>query len=57
MISRTRHAEREPFVTKDGSMVREPGTPHAVRNTGTAPLAILCRSSPAYAHGDTDLLE
>lgn len=57
MISRPRHAECEPFVTKDGSMVREPGTPHAVRNTGTVPLAILCRSSPAYAHGDTDLLE
>ncbi|HEX6827954.1 MAG TPA: cupin domain-containing protein [Burkholderiales bacterium] len=34
-----------------------PGTPHCVVNTGDGPLCILCCSSPAYAHDDTELLE
>ena len=34
-----------------------PGTPHRVVNTGEGPLRILCCSSPAYAHDDTELLE
>ena len=33
-----------------------PGTPHNVRNTGNAPLRILCCCSPAYRHDDTELL-
>lgn len=34
-----------------------PGTPHAIRNTGTTPLRILCACAPAYAHEDTELLD
>ncbi len=33
-----------------------PGMPHCVENTGDAPLVILCACSPAYSHGDTELL-
>ena len=33
-----------------------PGTPHRVENTGGELLIILCCSSPAYAHEDTELL-
>lgn len=34
-----------------------PGTPHCIMNTGAGPLIILCCCSPAYDHGDTELLE
>lgn len=34
-----------------------PGTPHCIEATGAAPLYILCCCSPAYRHGDTELLE
>ncbi|HSD60042.1 MAG TPA: cupin domain-containing protein [Burkholderiales bacterium] len=34
-----------------------PGTPHRIASTGNGPLSILCCSSPAYAHDDTELLE
>jgi mannose-6-phosphate isomerase-like protein (cupin superfamily) len=34
-----------------------PGTPHCIENTGEASLVILCCCAPAYAHGDTQLLE
>ncbi|QKT03323.1 cupin domain-containing protein [Ectothiorhodospiraceae bacterium 2226] len=34
-----------------------PGTAHALHNTGSEPLRVLCACSPAYAHGDTELLE
>ena len=33
-----------------------PGTEHCIRNTGDAPLHILCSCSPAYSHEDTVLL-
>jgi mannose-6-phosphate isomerase-like protein (cupin superfamily) len=33
-----------------------PGAAHCIRNTGTEVLRILCCSSPAYAHDDTELL-
>lgn len=33
------------------------GTPHCVENTCAEPLHILCCSSPAYSHADTELLE
>jgi mannose-6-phosphate isomerase-like protein (cupin superfamily) len=33
-----------------------PGTEHCIRNTGDAPLYILCSCSPAYSHEDTVLL-
>jgi len=34
-----------------------PGTAHCIENTGGDPLRILCACSPAYSHGDTELLE
>ena len=34
-----------------------PGTPHCIEATGTQPLKILCCCSPAYRHGDTEILE
>ena len=33
-----------------------PGTAHNIRNTGDNELKILCCSSPAYSHEDTELL-
>ncbi len=33
-----------------------PGTSHAVENTGTEPLRILCCCTPPYSHDDTELL-
>ena len=33
-----------------------PGTPHCIKNTGSNNLRILCCCSPAYSHGDTELL-
>jgi mannose-6-phosphate isomerase-like protein (cupin superfamily) len=33
-----------------------PDTPHQITNTGAAPLKLLCCCSPAYSHGDTELL-
>lgn len=53
----------EPFVTKDGSEIRElavgdcavipPGERHTILNTGDGPLRILCCCAPAYTHEDT----
>lgn len=34
-----------------------PGTPHCIEAIGEGPLRILCCCSPAYRHGDTELLE
>lgn len=46
------------FTVRAGDTVCiPPGTPHALRNTGAEPLVLLCCSSPAYSHHDTDLLE
>lgn len=117
----TRHADAPPYVTKDGSVIRElmhpavhgnaaqslaeatlppggrttphthgrseeiyhvsagagvvllgdealpvspgdtvcipPGTPHAMENTGSTDLVVLCCCSPPYAHADTTLME
>ena len=47
----------DSFAIRPGDTVAiPPGTPHCVRNTGTATLVILCCCSPAYDHGDTELL-
>ncbi|MFN2348557.1 MAG: cupin domain-containing protein [Thioalkalivibrio sp.] len=47
----------ESFVVSTGDTVCiAPGTPHNIRNTGDSPLHILCACSPAYSHGDTELL-
>lgn len=34
-----------------------PDTPHCIAATGTAVLRILCCCSPAYAHGDTEIID
>lgn len=33
-----------------------PGTPHCVEATGAEALRILCCCSPAYSHGDTEII-
>jgi mannose-6-phosphate isomerase-like protein (cupin superfamily) len=33
-----------------------PDTPHQITNTGAGPLKLMCCCSPAYSHGDTELL-
>jgi mannose-6-phosphate isomerase-like protein (cupin superfamily) len=48
---------KDQFEIKAGDTICIlPGTPHRVRNTGTAPLKILCCCSPAYSHEDTELV-
>lgn len=44
-------------VTVGDTVLIPPGTWHAIENTGTEPLVILCACSPAYAHTDTELAE
>ena len=39
------------------SIAIPPNTAHCVEATGEAPLKILCCCSPAYSHGDTEVLE
>lgn len=47
----------ETFEVRPGDTVCiPPGTPHRLENTGTEPLVLLCCSSPAYSHEDTELL-
>jgi mannose-6-phosphate isomerase-like protein (cupin superfamily) len=47
----------ETFEVRAGDTVCiPPGTPHCIRNTGTALLRILCACAPAYSHDDTELL-
>jgi len=43
-------------VERGDTVCIPPGTPHKIRNSGKVPLIILCCSSPAYAHDDTELL-
>lgn len=49
-------SERFPVFPGDTILV-PPGTAHAVRAEGNAPLRLLCCCSPAYAHEDTEILE
>ena len=44
-------------VTVGDTVCIPPRTPHRIQNVGEVPLKILCCSSPAYSHGDTELLE
>lgn len=48
--------EREFEVGPGDTVLIAPGTPHRIENTGAGPLKILCCCSPAYAHGDTEVL-
>ncbi len=49
--------ERRFDVGPGDTVCIAPGTPHCIENTGVEPLRILCACSPAYSHGDTELLE
>ncbi len=47
----------ETFEVRPGDTVCiAPGVPHRLKNTGGEPLVLLCCSSPAYSHEDTELL-
>jgi len=49
---------KDSFPVKEGDSVLIPaGMPHKVRNTGSAPLRILCCCAPPYTHEETELLE
>jgi mannose-6-phosphate isomerase-like protein (cupin superfamily) len=48
----------EEFAIAPGdTLLIPPGIPHRLRNTGDEPLRLLCACSPAYRHGDTEVLE
>jgi mannose-6-phosphate isomerase-like protein (cupin superfamily) len=48
----------ERFAIERGdTIVIAPGTAHCVTNNGTVELKILCASTPAYSHEDTELLD
>ncbi len=48
----------ERFAVQAGDTVCiAPGMAHALENTGDTDMRLLCACSPAYAHGDTELLE
>lgn len=44
-------------IGRGDTVVIAPGTAHCVEASGAEPLRILCCCSPAYSHGDTELLE
>jgi mannose-6-phosphate isomerase-like protein (cupin superfamily) len=47
----------EIFAVQRGDTICIPsGVPHAIENTGTTSLVLLCCCSPAYSHEDTELL-
>ncbi len=47
----------EEFDVRPGdSILIEPGTTHCIRNTGEAPLRLLCCCHPPYDHKDTHIL-
>ncbi len=52
-----RLGDEEREVVAGDCIVIPPGTPHKLRNTGDAPLVLLCCCAPAYRHEDTVLLE
>ena len=43
-------------VSSGDTVCIPPETPHQICNTGKGPLILLCCSSPAYSHDDTELL-
>lgn len=50
--------ENEVFDVAPGdSILIPPGTAHCIEAYGTESLRILCCCSPAYSHGDTELLD
>jgi mannose-6-phosphate isomerase-like protein (cupin superfamily) len=55
-VGRMRLGTESLNVSVGDTIVIEPGTPHCITNTGRDELKILCASSPAYSHDDTELL-
>lgn len=51
-----RLGDKEFTIAAGDTVCIAPGTPHAVRNTGSTPLHILCCCAPAYSHDDTELV-
>ncbi|MEO5342550.1 MAG: cupin domain-containing protein [Gammaproteobacteria bacterium SHHR-1] len=48
----------ERFAIQPGDTILiPPGSAHSLSNTGQEPLRVLCCCSPAYSHGDTELLD
>jgi mannose-6-phosphate isomerase-like protein (cupin superfamily) len=43
-------------VTVGDTVYIPPDMPHQIKNLGEIPLKILCCSSPAYSHDDTEIL-
>ena len=43
-------------VTVGDTVYIPPDMPHQIKNMGEIPLKILCCSSPAYSHDDTEIL-
>ena len=52
---RMRLGEQERDVRAGDCVVIPPGTEHALANTGSEPLVLLCCCAPAYSHDDTVL--
>ncbi len=59
-----RRAEVAPYVTRDGSTIREwagpgysPAAVHQLHDTGTVDLVVVCACAPVYSHEDTFLCE
>lgn len=49
--------DNDTFSVRAGDTVCiQPGTSHRIKNTGDAPLRILCCCAPPYSHDDTELL-
>lgn len=53
---RMRLGDDEFTVVAGDTVCIMPGLAHALTNTGPQPLVLLCASSPAYSHDDTELL-
>jgi mannose-6-phosphate isomerase-like protein (cupin superfamily) len=48
--------DERPVAVGDAILI-PPGAIHTLRNTGDAPLRILCCCAPAYSHEDTFLID
>ena len=55
-MGRMRLGDQEGDVRAGDCVVIPPGTPHHLRNTGDAPLVLLCCGAPPYSHEDTVLV-
>jgi len=44
-------------VSAQDTILIPPKILHQIKNIGTIPLKILCCSSPAYSHNDTEIIQ